>query len=181
MPMTACPVWEGWSEMSARLPADLDLDALAHSSKAIQRQRCGDGINDGVTLLRLSLARGPGGMSLQETAAWAHLNGVAEIVAQSLNERLHRSTSFLAMITHRLLAGRPTRPHLWSGRCLRIADGSSLSQPGSTGTDWRLHAVYDLDQGGFTHLELTDRRGAELLLRCKLNRVHFESRGYVGS
>lgn len=181
MPLTASPVWEAWSELSARLPAELDLDALARGSKAIQRQRRGDGINDGVTLLRLSLARGPGGKSLQETAAWAHLNGVAEVVAQSLNERLHRSTSFLALITHQLLAGRPTRPHLWSGRCLRIADGSSLSQPGSKGTDWRLHAVYDLSQGGFTPLELTDRQGAESLLRCEpvAGEVLIAARGYA--
>jgi hypothetical protein len=45
------------------------------------------------------------------------------------------------MLVHNL--GRADR-WLWSGRCLRIADGSCLSQPGSTGTDWRLHGVYDL-------------------------------------
>jgi Transposase DDE domain len=181
MPLSASPSWEAWSELSTRLPADLDLDALARSSKAIQRQRYSDGINDGVTLLRLSLARGPGGMSLQETAAWAHLNGVAAVVAQSLNERLHGASSFLALITHHLLAGRRLQSRLWSGRCLRIADGSSLSQPGSKGTDWRLHAVYDLGQGGFTHLELTDRRGAESLLRCEpvAGEVLIADRGYA--
>jgi hypothetical protein len=181
MPLSASPIWEAWSELSARLPADLDLDELARSSRAIQRQRCEHGINDGASLLRLSLARGPGGMSLQETAAWAHLNGVAEVVAQSLNERLHRATSFLALLTHHLLAGRRLRSRLWSGRCLRIADGSSLSQPGSKGTDWRLHAVYDLGQGGFTHLELTDRQGAESLLRCEpaAGEVLIADRGYA--
>src|SRR3954469_9162700 len=119
MPLSASPSWEAWWALSTRLPADLDRDALARSSKAIQRQRYSDGINDGVTLLRLSLARGPGGMSLQETAAWAHLNGVAAVVAQSLNERLHGASSFLALITHHLLAGRRLRSRLWSGRCLR--------------------------------------------------------------
>ena len=139
-------------------------------------------MSDGATLLRLSLARGPGGKSLQDTAVWAHLNGLASLTGQSLNERLHRSVAFLAGIIHRLLAGRSTgRPLLWAGRCLRIADGSSLSQPGSTGTDWRLHGVYDLGRGGFSHLELTDRHGAELLLRCEpvAGEVLIADRGYA--
>jgi hypothetical protein len=178
--MTASPVWEAWSELSTRFPADLDLDELARATGAIQRMR-GNGIGDGATLLQLSLARGPGGKSLPETAAWARQNHIAEITGQSLNERLHRSVAFLAAITHRLLAGRTARPALWMGRCLRITDGSSLSQPGSQGTDWRLHGVYDLAHGGFAHLELTDRRGAESLLRCEPveGEVLIADRGYA--
>lgn len=181
MHIAASPVWESWSELSTRLPRDLDLDELARTSHAIQRHR-GDGVSDGATLLRLSLARGPGGKSLQDTAVWAHLNGLASLTGQSLNERLHRSVAFLAGIVDRLLAGRSTgRPLLWAGRCLRVADGSSLSQPGSKGTDWRLHGVYDLSRGGFSHLELTDRRGAESLLRCEAvtGEVLIADRGYA--
>ena len=163
--MTASPAWEAWSELSTRLPADLDLDKLAFETGAITRLRP-DGISEGQTLLRLCLARGPGGNSLQDTAAWARMNGVVELRAQSINERLHGSVGFFAAITNRLLAARPAaRPSIWSGRCLRIADSSSLSQPGSKGTDWRLHAVYDLGRGGFSFVELTDRKGAESLLR----------------
>jgi hypothetical protein len=33
------------------------------------------------------------------------------------------------------------------------------------GTDWRVHAVYDLGAGGFSHFELTDKHGAEALDR----------------
>ncbi len=181
MHITASPAWQAWSELSTRLPADLDLDRLARTTKAVQRRR-GDGVVDGTTLLRLSLARGPGGKSLQETAAWAHLNGVAQLTGQSLNERLHRSVGFLAAVSHRLLAGKAAaQPSLWAGRCLHIADGSSFSQPGSKGTDWRLHAVYDLSQGRFSHVEVTDRRGAESLLRCAptADEVLIADRGYA--
>jgi Transposase DDE domain len=181
MHLTASPVWDAWSELSTRLPADLDLDEVARHTHAIQRRR-GNGVSDGATLLQLSLARGPGGKSLQDTAIWAHLNGLAELTSQSLNERLHRSVAFLAAITHRLLAGRTAgRALLWSGRCLRVADGSSLSQPGSAGTDWRLHGVYDLSRGGFSHVELTDRTGAESLLRCApvAGEVLIADRGYA--
>jgi hypothetical protein len=165
MLLSASSVRDAWPELSTRFPPDLDLNALARSTKAVQRRR-GDGIADGATLLQLHMAHGPGGLSLQETAIWAHLEGLAEIGPQSLNERLRRSVGFLSAILHKLLEHRTAgRPMLWAGRCLHIADGSSLSQRGSTGTDWRLHGVYDLGRGGFSHLEVTDKHGAESLLR----------------
>lgn len=179
MHQTASPAWDAWSELSTRLPPD--LNDLALSTKAIVRQR-EDGIADGEALLRLCLARGPGGKSLSETAAWAVLNGVAELTGQSINERLHRSAAFLSALVHRLLAGRVAgKPAIWTGRCLRVADGSTLSQPGSKGTDWRVHGVYDLDGGGFSYLEVTDTTGAESLLRCApvANEVLIADRGYA--
>jgi hypothetical protein len=164
MHITASPAWQAWSELSTRLPADLDLDALARSTGAIRRVR-GEGIGDGTTLLRLCLAHGPGQMSLQESVAWAHLEGLAELTAQSLNERLHGAVGFLDAVLHRLLTAQSGRPGwLWRGRCLWIADGSSLSQPGSRGTDWRLHGVYDLGAGRFSHLAVSDPSKAESLL-----------------
>ena len=181
MHVTASPCWETWSALAARLPPDLDLDILARETNAIKRART-NAVEDGTTLLRLSLARGPGGKSLQETAAWAYLNGVAQLTAQSLHQRLNGAVTFLTAVTDRLLAGRAAaKPALWSGRCLRIADSSALSQPGSKGTDWRVHAVYDLSQGGFSHLELTDRSGAESLLRSApvANEVEIGDRGYA--
>jgi len=48
---------------------------------------------------------------------------------------------------------------------LRLADGTCVSKPGSKGTDWRVHGVFDLGSGGFSHLELTDKHGAEALDR----------------
>jgi len=181
MPISASTIMDAWPEISARLPSGLNLDELARKTNAIRRLR-GDGIGSGEVLLRLCLAHGPGGMSLPQTAAWARINGLAELTGQSLNERLHRSAGFLGGILHRLLAARPpAKPRLWSGRCLRIADGSSLSQPGSKGTDWRLHGVYDLENGGFSHLEVTDRKGAESLLRAEpaAGEVLIADRGYA--
>ena len=53
----------------------------------------------------------------------------------------------------------------WPGRTLRLADGTCVSKPASKGTDWRVHGVFDLASGGFSHLELTDQHGAEALER----------------
>jgi hypothetical protein len=175
----ASPLDSGWFDILSRLPADLDLNHLARDTKAIQRLR---GITDAADLLRLGLARGPGGKTLKQTAAWAGLCGIAEITAPSLSDRLHGAVAFFsAVTTHLLAAGRPPTPAIWRGRCLRLCDASSLSERGGTGTDWRIHATFDLGSGGFSQLELTDGKGAEALHRavCDDGGVMIADRGYA--
>ena len=107
-------------------------------------------------------------MSVDQTAAWAELAGVASLSGPSLHDRLHQSVAFLQEITRRLLVRPVLEAGLWDGRHLRVADSTSLSEPGSAGTDWRVHAVYDLAGGRFAHLELTDGHGGEALDRGEL-------------
>jgi hypothetical protein len=150
-------------ELLARLPPGLDLDALALETKAIQRRR---EVVDGAGLLRIALARGPGGLSLRQTAAWAALRGIAELSNPGVKYRLNQAAGFLAALVARLLAAKAPGAELrWPGRRLRLADGTCVSRPGSTGTDWRIHGVFDLGRGGFAHLDLTDGRGGESLAR----------------
>jgi hypothetical protein len=168
-----------WFDILSRLPPDLDLNRLARDTLAIQRWR---GITDAADLLRLGLTRGPGGKSLKQTVAWAYISGIAELSAPSLSDRLHQSVAFFAALTNRLLAaGRLAKPAVWRGRCLHLCDASSLSQRGSKGTDWRIHATYDLGGGGFSYLELTDGKGAEALGRavCDDGGVMIADRGYA--
>ena len=152
-----------FSDLLARLPAGLDLDRLALETQAIRRRR---ELVDGASLLRIALARGPGGLSLRQTAAWASMLGIAELSNPGVKYRLNQATGFLAALVEHLLAAKAPGAELrWPGRILRLADGSCVSQPGSTGTDWRIHGVFDLGRGGFAHLELTDKHGAEALDR----------------
>jgi hypothetical protein len=169
---------DAFPEFLARMPADMDLDRMAVEYKAIQRGRK---IKDGKTLLRLALAHGPGGMSLREAAGWAGMLGLAEISNPSLKYRLDASVDFLAAIVSRLLATRSASHSLyWPGRTIRLADGTSISRPGSQGTDWRVHGVFDLERGGFSHLELTDGKGGESLGRGApvKGEVRIADRGY---
>jgi hypothetical protein len=152
-----------FADLLKRLPAGLDLDTLARDTKAIQRERALDG---GVSLLRIALARGPGGFSLRQTAAWASLLGIAELSDPGVKYRLDQAVGFLTTLAERLLAAKaPGATLRWPGRTLRLADGTSLSQPGATETTWRVHGVFDLGRGGFSHLEVTDKHGAEALVR----------------
>lgn len=175
---TASLLSDGWEALLGALPSDLNLDAVALETGALVRRR---GVPNASALLRLALMRGPGGMSLRETASWAALTGVATLTDPSLNDRLHGAEEFLKAILTRLLADKTQGPgDRWPGRCVRIADGSCISKPGSTGTDWRLHAVYDLGRGGFSHLELTDKHGGETLDRgaAVSGEIRLADRGY---
>ncbi len=150
-----------FTELLRRLPAGLDLDSLAAEHGAIKRRRA---VTGGAALLRLALARGPGGLSLRQTAGWATMIGLAGLSNPGLKYRLDKAVDFLAAIIAQLLASRAGSHGLhWPGRSLRLADGTCVSQHGSEGTDWRVHGVFDLGRGGFSHLEVTDGRGGESL------------------
>jgi hypothetical protein len=161
----------------ARLPPGLDLEALGRATKAFLRPR---GVRSATDLLRLALAWGPGGYSPQAVAAWACAQRIATITDEALFHRLRGMVDFLQAVTSHLL--RPVTPSpCWRGRVLRVSDGSSLSKPASKGTDWRLHGVYDLACGRFTHLELTDQHGGEALERGQpvAGEIRIGDRGYA--
>src|SRR3978361_869802 len=75
MQTTASLPADQFDELLRRLPTNLDLDSLARETRAIERKRV---VGSGADLLRLALGRGPGGLSLSETAAWASLRAGAE-------------------------------------------------------------------------------------------------------
>jgi hypothetical protein len=149
MQNTASVPPDQFSDLLKRLPAELDLDALALETKAIQRKRKIDG---GANLLRLALARGPGGFSLRQTSGWVSLLEIAELSNPGVHYRLKQAVAFLAALVGRLLAAKTPGANLrWPGRTLRLADGTCVSKPASKGTDWRVHGVFDLASGGFAN------------------------------
>ena len=163
----------------ARIPPDIDLDALARAAKAFQRPR---GVRSAADLLRLALAWGPGGYSMQRVAAWAGERNIASLTEDALVQRLHAAGPFLEELTRQLLIHVGETP-CWHGRVLRVCDGTNLSGQASKGTDWRVHGVYDLGRGRFTHLEVTDSHGGEALDRGKpvVGEIRVADRGYANA
>ena len=95
MQNTASVPTDQFSDLLKRLPAGLDLDALALETKAIQRKRK---IDSGAGLLRLALARGPGGFSLRQTSGWVSLLEIAELSNPGVHYRLKQAVAFLAAL-----------------------------------------------------------------------------------
>jgi hypothetical protein len=179
MPHSASSSPDLFEDLLRRLPRGIDLEALARETKAIERSRK---LESGTNLLRLALARGPGGLSLSATAAWATLLGFPPMSDPGVKYRLDKAVEFLDAIVVRQLADKAQGPSwCWPGRVLRLGDGSCFREPGAKTASWRLHAVYDLGRGGFSHLELTDQHGAETIGRGApvAGEVRILDRGYA--
>lgn len=65
--------------------------------------------------------------------------------------------------------------------CVRLIDATTISQPGSQGTDWRLHAKFDLAAFSLTGVEITDAGGGETLERhaAQEGEINVADRGYA--
>ncbi len=176
--MTCAPLLSPeWEDALSSLPAALDLDQTAVKFGALRRRR---EISSGKDLLRLAFAYGPCGMSLRSTANWACIAGLGKLSDVAVLNRLKGATKWLEHIAAELLAdtGRMDFPDRYR---LRLIDGTTVSAPGSKGTDFKIHASYDPATGHFAHLEITDGHGAECLTRSPVNpgEIHIADRGYA--
>jgi hypothetical protein len=176
MPDDALP--EEWEILRGWLPADLDVLARKHGF--FQRAR---GITDGECWLRLILMHVAGGLSLEQTALRARELGLAEISAVALFKRLRKAEGWLRNICHHLLSeqqkrlGRSVWPKAYR---VRAIDATDIQEPGSTGTDWRLHYSIRLPELICDHYELTDKHGGESLgnFEFRKNELILADRGY---
>jgi hypothetical protein len=154
---------EDWAILRSWLPEDLHERARADGF--FRRMR---GLSDAELWLRLILMHVAGGLSLKQTATRARELGLAEVSSVALFKRLRCSQRWLQGLTQYLLAvqqkklGRFAWPYRYR---LRIIDASNIQEPGSTGTDWRLHYSIRLPELTCDHFELTDDQGGEKLGR----------------
>lgn len=157
--MKANQVHEEWGHLCQFLPDN--MDELAKTSGAVKRWR---NIKNGEELLRLILAYVVHDLSLRGTAGWSTQNALAEMKDTSVLHRLKQSVPFLEQVLAHLLNhrlhGEPAE-----GPRFRLKDATVLSIPGSTGTDWRIHATYEPLQVRLVRVEVTDFTGGERLDR----------------
>src|SRR5204863_9313684 len=68
-------------------------------------------------------------------------------------------------LMRRGMTPRPVRPLLDAGRGVRIVDGSTVSEPGATGSTWRLHYAVGLPSLACDEVHVTDTAVGESLCR----------------
>jgi hypothetical protein len=151
---------DDWDRLLAMLPAD--LDTLASQCKAIIRRRK---IKSGSMLLRLILVSVLCSLSLRDAASWAARAFGLMLTDEALGYRFAKATQFVQQIAVTILGARlhekPTE-----GVALRRLDATALSEPGSTGTAWRVHATYDPVRAELVGVEVTDAHGGEHVRRA---------------
>lgn len=152
-----------WSIITGLLPPD--WRELARTTGAFTRGRR---IKDPDTLLLLILMHVATGLSMRQTAARAERAGLACISDVSLRDRMRHSEAWLLALAERLFEASPFRGALAAatgGRQLRVVDATTVSEPGSTGTDWRVHYSLELPTLQCDSFELTSASGGETYTR----------------
>lgn len=153
---------QDWETLLSFLPAGWEQQAARQG--ALTRLR---GFPSAEVLLRVLLIHLALGRSLRETAVRAHRAGLADVSDVAILKRLQKSEHWLHWICQGLCSG-PLAPPAVVATCRRrliAVDGTCVSEPGSTGTDWRLHYALELPSLACPHFELTDASGGESLSR----------------
>jgi hypothetical protein len=167
-----------WQTLATYLPADLEESARRH--RFVRRST---GRHDAQMWLRLILMHAAGGLSLLQTVTRARVRRWADVSAVALHKRLRTAGPWLEALTRHLVGAQRRAldgmPAL-KGKVLRIVDATDIQEPGSTGTDWRLHYSLRLPDLACDHFELTDAHGGERLGRFVFHpgEVVLADRGY---
>lgn len=155
---------ENWQILSTFLP--VGWTEQARRCGALRRAR---GIPDAETLLRLLLIHVANGCSLSETAVRARQWGLS-LSAVAVFKRLQAAEEWLRWLAEQELGTRRLRLES-RGRPLRAVDGTMISEPGSTGTDWKVHYAINLADLRCDFFELTAvEKGGETLRRVPVHR-----------
>jgi len=134
---------DDWEILLSFLPAGwadkaIELGALARKRK----------IDSAETLLRILLIHLADGKSLRTTAAYSQEVKLCNINDVALLHRLRASQNWFRWMSQMIvkdLRGSPERPDdLGQKFRVRIVDSTAITEPGSTGSDWRVHYCVQL-------------------------------------
>ncbi len=141
---------ENWEVLSSFLPP-----MWAEQARLCGAMRRARYISEPAILLRILLLHLGAGCSLAETAARAQAAGLARISAVGVFKRLRAAEPWLRWLAQQM-RGPAELPLATVGRRLRAVDATAVSEPGSTGTDWKVHYALNLADLQCDFFQLTE-------------------------
>ena len=150
-----------WEVVMSMLP--VQWEAKAVELGAMRRLR---GFDSVAALLRVLLIHLADGCSLRETAVRAKAGGLAAVSDVALLKRLRGCTAWFEWMVGQMakdMAMPVSGEALLSGRRVRLVDGSSVCEPGATGSTWRLHYALNLSTLGCDEVHVTEADVGESL------------------
>lgn len=136
-------IGEDWDVVMQMLPAD--WEAKASELGAVRRQL--RGFASVGAMLRVLLIHLADGCSLRETAVRASAGGLAAVSDVAILKRLRSCGAWFEWMAREMAADMalPQARHAFlADRRVRLVDGSSVCEPGATGSTWRLHYALNL-------------------------------------
>ena len=118
---------------------------------------------DAQVLLRVLLIHLAEGCSLRETAVRAKQGGLADVSDVAIMDRLRGADEWFRWMNTELMARWLARHPVavfgdrWN---VKVVDGTYVSEPGPTGSSWRIHYAVGLPSLRCCSVEVTDSQGA---------------------
>lgn len=177
--MTATPAGEeDWNVVMSMLPEG--WRDWARETGALRRCR---NFADAGALLRVLMIHLMDGCSLRETSVRASQGGLAEVSDVALMKRLRSSGEWFRQIAGALMRQyvQQQPETLFPGLRIRLIDGSSISEPGATGSTWRLHYSVSLPALQCDEVHVTEPAVGESFKRFKVapGDLFIGDRGYA--
>lgn len=157
---------QDWEAIEAILP-----EGWQEQARQLGAFTRGRAIPDPSTLLRILMAHLGNGCGLRETAARVGLAGISSISDVAILKRLRKCGDWFEWMCQQLRntwLPKPLQPKVascWSDRRIRLIDSSVVSEPGATGSKWRLHYSVDFPSLHADEVILSSRAEGETLKR----------------
>lgn len=161
--MSAEAVSENWEILKRFLPDSWEEKATTLGALVRKRK-----IPNADTLLRVLLIHLADGKSLRTTATYAEEAGICKINDVALLHRLKASSEWFRWMAVKLAEklNYTSGPDFTTGKHrIRLVDSTIVSEPGSTGTDWRIHYSFCLKGLTCTDFIISGPKEGESLLR----------------
>lgn len=171
---------QDWDVVMQTLPAQWQAKAVELG--AVRRQL--RNFSDVASMLRVLLIHLADGCSLRETAVRAQAGGLADVSDVTLLKRLRSCGPWFQWMAQELakaMALQHGDDGLLPGRRVRLMDGSSVCEPGATGSTWRLHYALNLHTLSCDEVHVTEASEGESLTRYEIQAgdVVMADRGYA--
>lgn len=143
-----------------------NYEALAHEYKLLETQYGNAKITTANELFRVLFVHVGAELPLRDTAALLACTGGPQISPNRIHKKLRKAGPFArALLTQMFDDREKVEPERWGGYEMIAVDASSVTCPGSKGTDARLHAAIRLSDLHIYDAVVTDESEGETLRR----------------
>ena len=166
---------DDWEVLCSFLPEG--WEQKARELGAMKRAR---GVGDAQALLRVLLIHVASGCSLAETAIRSRQLGLGQLNGSAVYKRLRGAEDWLRWLAEQMRSQLGMiAPSV--ERRVRAMDATTISEPGSTGTNWKIHYSMDLRNLQCDFFQLTDKHGGEAWRRfpVEVGDILLADRGYA--
>lgn len=154
----------GWDDIKAHLPPGWEELAVERGLIGPPRPHLGAKVTSIEPVLRLVFHHAGLESSLKITTAAAAAAGVITLSAVALHKWECKLAPYLAELLGQMVESNLTfAKQQWAGYEIVLADGTTITRPGSEGTDARVLYALRLSDMSLLHYRATDAHGGETL------------------